>query len=40
MLLSTNKIGPKIENICDHVLEGGPGIGSDGGYGQYVAVER
>lgn len=28
------------ENICDHVLEGGPGIGSDGGYGQYVAVRE
>ena len=28
------------ENICDHVLDGGPGIGSDGGYGQYVAVRE
>lgn len=28
------------ENICDHVLEGGPGIGTDGGYGQYVAVRE
>lgn len=28
------------ENICDHVLEGGPGIGSDGGYGAYVAVRE
>jgi len=28
------------ENICDHVLEGGPGIGSDGGYGQYVLVRE
>ena len=28
------------ENICDHVLDGGPGIGTDGGYGQYVAVRE
>lgn len=28
------------ENICDHVLEGGPGIGSDGGYGEYVLVRE
>lgn len=28
------------ENICDHVLDGGPGIGSDGGYGEYVAVRE
>lgn len=28
------------ENICDHVLVGGPGIGTDGGYGQYVAVRE
>lgn len=27
-------------NLCDHVLDGGPGIGSDGGYGQYVAVRE
>ena len=26
--------------ICEHVLDGGPGIGSDGGYGQYVAVRE
>lgn len=26
--------------ICDHVLDGGPGIGSDGGYGEYVAVRE
>ncbi|MGN0628436.1 MAG: zinc-binding dehydrogenase [Oscillospiraceae bacterium] len=24
--------------LCKHVLEGGPGIGSDGGYAEYVAV--
>lgn len=24
--------------LCPHVLEGGPGIGSDGGYAEYVAV--
>lgn len=28
------------ENICDHVLDGGPGIGTDGGYGEYVAVRE
>lgn len=28
------------ENICNHVLDGGPGIGTDGGYGQYVAVRE
>lgn len=28
------------ENLCDHVLDGGPGIGTDGGYGQYVAVRE
>ncbi len=27
-------------NICNHVLEGGPGIGSDGGYGEYVLVRE
>lgn len=27
-------------NLCDHVLDGGPGIGSDGGYGQYVTVRE
>ena len=32
--------GTNRENICDHVLEGGPGIGTDGGYGQYVAVRE
>lgn len=32
--------GTHRENICNHVLEGGPGIGSDGGYGQYVAVRE
>ena len=26
--------------LCSHVLDGGPGIGSDGGYGQYVAVRQ
>ena len=24
--------------LCDHVLENGPGIGTDGGYGQYVLM--
>lgn len=27
-------------NICNHVLDGGPGIGSDGGYGEYVLVRE
>lgn len=27
-------------NLCDHVLDGGPGIGSNGGYGQYVVVRE
>lgn len=27
-------------NICDHVLDGGPGIGTDGSYAQYVAVRE
>lgn len=26
------------ENICDHVLDKGPGIGTDGGYAEYVSV--
>lgn len=28
------------ENICDHVLDGGPGIATDGGYAEYVAVRE
>lgn len=27
-------------NLCEHVLDGGPGIGSDGGYAEYVAVRH
>lgn len=27
-------------NLCGHVLEGGPGIGIDGGYGQYVLMRE
>lgn len=30
----------KRENICDHVLDGGPGIATDGGYSEYVAVRE
>ncbi len=26
--------------LCPHVLDGGPGIGSDGGYAEYVAVRH
>lgn len=27
-------------HLCEHVLDGGPGIGSDGGYEEYVAVRH
>lgn len=27
-------------NLCAHVLDGGPGIGNDGGYAEYVAVRH